>query len=595
MAEGLLSMFTPGGWPKTVAEFLGRSAYDELVELDLVNDRCRNIFHVEGKYFVPVTDGSFSSLYEYCMDNMVHPDDRGIFAELFEPDTLSARLAESEVPGAITARFRYRLQDGGWRWTEVCLIGDGRQDLPKGIVHFYIFDIDNLISRQVNGTSGVFHLAQSDHDALTGLLNERPFLDKVFQTVEASPSPDAQWCLIAIDIDHFKLFNEWYGRELGDFLLADFGARLSAEEEEVGGLAAYRGNDDFCLLAPYDRSRIDELFDDLCDIVAERSAQAGFIPVFGISVIDGPISQLELLDQAVIAAKKAKADFRKRICVFQSPMREDDDREYRILSEFRRGLESGEIFFQLQPQCRVSTGKIVGAEALVRWRRADGTMVAPLDFVPALEHHGFVTNLDCFIWEEACMWLRAWIDAGHKPIPVSVNVSQVDFYAIDVAEHFIWLVGEYELDPSLLKIEVTESAYVNNVAVIADAAKRLREKGFLVLMDDFGSGYSSLNTLRTLDVDVIKLDAQLIQVGKDETHKGVHILESIIGMAKSLSLPIIAEGVETEEQSDFLEGQGCRYVQGYKFYQPMNVEDLEAIIADEGMIDSEGLVVPSAT
>ncbi|MBQ9042085.1 MAG: EAL domain-containing protein [Eggerthellaceae bacterium] len=591
MASGLLSLFSNDGPPLTIVEYLDRSSYDELAEIDLVNDRCRNIFHVEGKYFVPVTDGSYHSQYDYCIDNMVHPDDRDIFARFMDPDTVSQRLAEAEIPGAMTAQYRYKLQDGGWRWTEVCLIGDGRHGIPEGIIRFYIFDIENQMSRARVGMSGRHYVATTDHDDRTGLVREQPFLARIGGIIEGA-EPE-RWCLIAIDLDHFKLFNEWYGREEGDFLLAEIGARLSKEEQTAGGLAGYRGGDDFCLLTPFDKDRIDNLFDDLCAIVSARRSAVGFMPVFGISMVEGPITSMDLLDQAIIAAGKAKADFRKRICIFRQPMREQEEKEYRILSDFLRGLENGEIFFELQPQCRMSTGKIVGVEALARWRRADGTMVSPLDFIPVLERHGFVTTLDCYIWEEVCSNLQAWVASGRTPIPVSVNVSQVDFYLIDIPDYFQGLVDQYELDPSLLKIEVTESAYVNNMAVIHDATTRLREKGFLVLMDDFGSGYSSLNTLRDLSVDVIKLDAQFLRIRDDKDHKGIHILESVINMAKSMNLPIISEGVETEEQSQFLERQGCRYVQGYKFYRPMSPEQFEEIIGDGEILDTRGFIVKS--
>ena len=426
-------------------------------------------------------------------------------------------------------------------------------------------------------------------DERTGLMGEQAFLAKVSDFVEELPS--GQWCLIVIDLDHFRLFNDWFGREEGDFLLAEIGARLAEEAALTDGLAGYRGQDDFCLLAPFDKARIDALFDDISALVATRGSAVGFMPVFGISPIDGPSTSMDLLDRALVAARNAKDDFRKRICVFRQPMSDQIEREYRLLSDFLHGLENGEITFYLQPQCRMSTGKIIGVEALARWRRADGTMVPPDEFVPVLEKHGFITNLDCFIWEDVCAHLQAWTSSGHAAIPVSVNVSQVDFFLIDIPDHFQQLVEKHGLDPSLLKIEITESAYMESTAIVNDAASRLRKLGFLVFMDDFGSGYSSLNMLRDIELDAIKLDAQFLRLGGDGGHKGIHILESVINMAKSLNLPIICEGVETEEQVRFLEGQGCRYVQGYRFYRPMPSDEFERIIDDGALLDMRGLVV----
>ena len=432
----------------------------------------------------------------------------------------------------------------------------------------------------------------SDHSTRTRLLREKPFYEQapgVLETEAAAP-----WCLIAIDLDHFKLFNEWYGREEGDRILSEIGERIAEEAEATNGLGGYFGSDDFRLITPHVRQKVNELFGDISDLMASHGADAGFMPVFGISVTHGSTSIHDLNDQAVMASNNAKSDFRKRICLFRPQMHDQEEKEYRILSGFMHGLENGEIYFQLQPQCKASTGKIVGAEALARWRKADGTLIPPNEFVPVLEQHGFITRLDSFIWEEVCAWIRSWIDRGHATVPISVNVSQVDFYVIDVVACFEELIRKYGLTPQHLKIEVTESAYVSSTALIVDATSRLREKGFLVFMDDFGSGYSSLNTLRSLDLDVIKLDAKLINIEKGEERKGIHILESVINMAKSLSMPMISEGVETPVQSEFLQGQGCLYMQGFLYYRPMDVAQFEEIIAEEQIIDDDGFVVERA-
>ena len=216
-------------------------------------------------------------------------------------------------------------------------------------------------------------------------------------------------------------------------------------------------------------------------------------------------------------------------------------------------------------------------------------MVSPGIFVPVLEQYGFVTDLDQFVWEEVCAWQRRWIDAGHTPLPVSVNVSQIDIFTIDVPAYFNLLIWKYKLPVDVIKIEITESAYVGDGAVV-DTVKRLREKGFIVLMDDFGSGYSSLNMLRSLNVDIIKLDAQFLRMNSDD-QKGIHILESIVGMAKSMETPIIVEGVETKEETEFIKELGCHYVQGYFFYRPMPVTDFETLIGDENNIDISGFTL----
>ncbi len=418
---------------------------------------------------------------------------------------------------------------------------------------------------------------------LTGLYMDTALYARGKEMLKAHPEG---WCMIAIDLEHFKLFNEWYGREAGDRLLARIGERLCAEEKESGGLACYLGQDDFALLMPYDEAEVRQIFDSIHEFIVERGTSVGFMPAFGVCRADGGSTVDELLDRAAQASQHAKENYHQRIRLFEESMYQKTERDYKILSDFQQALKDHELFIMLQPQCEIAGGKVVGAESLVRWKKADGSMVSPGVFVPVLEQYGFVTDLDQFVWEEVCVWQRKWIDGGHTPLPVSVNVSQIDIFTIDVPAFFDQLLQKYDLPVEVIKVEITESAYVGDGAV-ADTVKRLREKGFLVLMDDFGSGYSSLNMLRSLNVDIIKLDAKFLRMSSDD-RKGVQILESIVGMAKSMEAPIIVEGVETKEETEFIVSLGCRYVQGYYFFRPMPVADFETLISDEQRIDTSG-------
>ncbi len=194
-----------------------------------------------------------------------------------------------------------------------------------------------------------------------------------------------------------------------------------------------------------------------------------------------------------------------------------------------------------------------------------------------------------YIWEEVCRWQRSRIDGGHTPLPVSVNVSAADISHLDLPAVFEDLIKKYALERQLIKIEITESSYTSNTALVKDTVRSLREKGFTVLMDDFGSGYSSLNMLNNLNIDVIKLDAQFLDLDESNEKRGIRILESVTNMTKTLGVPIIAEGVETEKQREFLLDLGCRYMQGYYFYKPMPTEAYEALIADPERIDTSGI------
>ena len=570
---------------QTVLDRLNASPYDELLEIDVINDRCRNLWHVQNKYYLPMPQGNWSELYRYCADHMVYSKDRELFTGLMDPDTILQRMERSEVPGVLSGELRYRAVDGRWLWVRQVLVAGVQNGLPEGVIYVYIYDINVQKQRELGGTAASGG-ATARRDDLTGLL-----LDREFYTLAQKklPSLEGKWCVVALDIENFKLFCDWHGQQTGHILLAQIGEVLGRLERETGGLAGYRGQDDFELLIPYDVERINLLYNELQKLIVAQGDSVGFLPMFGICMVENPDDEImELYNRAALTAEQIKGDFKNRIQVYDPDIHRRNTEEYQILSEFQRGLGNHEIFFCLQPQCRVSTGRIVGAESLARWRTAEGRIIPPARFVPILEKHGIVTNLDKYIWDGVCAWLRKWIDAGHTPVPISVNVSQIDIFSIDVPDFFNALLEKYRLPARLIKIEITESAYVEDTAAVRETVRRLRSLGFLVLMDDFGSGYSSLNMLRSLNVDIIKLDAQFLHISQNESRKGVSILESIVNMAKTMAIPVIVEGVETIEQINFLADLGCRYMQGYYFYRPMPVEEFESLISDPRNVDLNG-------
>ncbi len=564
-------------------ERLDRSDCDAIVAIDLIHDDCESIRNTEGKFFAPVSKGSYAELYRYCAEQMVHPDDRHIYSELMRPETLMERLAKADTPGLLYAQFRYKLLDGNWRWVEQMVVGGAENGMAEGTVRVYVYDIqeekDGLPPAPLTAAGAGLC------DELTGLLPKKQFFAACREKLR---DRSIKWCMLAIDIENFKLFNEWFGHESGDLLLAQLGGILRREGERCGGAAGYMGQDDFCLLCPYDMADIRRLYDDLHRLIMSRGTSVGFLPAFGISLPQKRETVAALLDHATLAGSQIKGDYHTRIKLYDPAVSSREEREYRILSDFQRALKNRELYFCLQPQCVVSTGLIVGAESLARWRTPDGELVSPEEFVPVLERYGFVTELDEYIWEDVCAWLHRWMRAGHRIVPISINVSQIDFFSIDVPEYIDRLTQKYELPKSALKIEITESAYVNDAEVIRSAAQRLRDKGFLILMDDFGSGYSSLNMLRQLNVDVIKLDAQFLHLGEADNKKGVHILETVVNMTKTIAIPIIVEGVESPEQANFLEKLGCRYIQGYYYYHPLPVEEFEKLIVEESNVDQQG-------
>ena len=572
----------------SLIDLLNNSSCDEVAEANLNDNTYKQLFHVDGKYFVPTVDNSFSDLFEFVSRYIVHPDDREVYDRFMKKDDLLERMSKGEIPNFLLEHFRFRLQDGDYRYVEQCLITGEENGISPGVVRIYIFDIQNYKARQNGNVAKETGVALKGRDSVTNLLLEKEFLLNAQELI--NNKPDANWCLISIDIEHFRFFDEWYGRESGDNLLAKIGALLAEREKVFHGLTGYFGKDDFAVVMPYDQDKIKKTFEDVKEIIFSFGATAGFLPAFGVAMIEKGLSLVDAFDRSTIASAKAKSDIRNRICVYTPEMQFLTQKEYRLLSEFMQALKNDEITFYLQPQCRISSKKVVGVEALARWIKKDGTIIPPGDFIPVLEKYGFIPDLDQYIWEKVCASLSEWYNAGHKCVPCSINVSRADLFSLDINKKLTELTEKYKIPCNLLKVEITESSYVEASDLVDALVDKLRTKGFSVLMDDFGSGYSSLNMLSNLKLDAIKLDARFLRIEDDADSKALHILESVVNMAKTIGLPIIVEGVETQFQSDFLEDLGCRYSQGFFFHRPMSIENFRNLIVDESMIDDRGFV-----
>ena len=430
-------------------------------------------------------------------------------------------------------------------------------------------------------------------NALTGLASGSDFLKRASALRRAEP--ERPMSLVRLDIGFLRMFNEWHGRQEGDELLADVGRALREEERAGDALAGYWGQDDFTLLLPSLHKRISAAYARVEAVVAAHDAAVGFRPSMGVYSLDADEELgTDQYARATFACQQAKQGLKSRVSYF-SPIRYDEEeREHLLLAQFQHALSDGEMTFFAQPQCELATRRIVGAEALARWVRPDGTVVPPDTFVPLLEKTGFVTMLDKHVWHAVVDWLHERLAQGLAVVPISVNVSRVDIESLDVAAYLSSLVERHGISPSLLKVEITETTYAQDEKGVNALARRLQERDFAVYMDDFGSGQSSLNMLKTTAVDVLKLDRGFMPANAGEMSRCTSILRSMVGMARMLDLPMVVEGVETEEQVGMLQHLGVRYVQGYHFYRPLPVAQLEEVLADKDVIDPRGLLKPTA-
>ncbi|MBO7697896.1 MAG: EAL domain-containing protein, partial [Erysipelotrichaceae bacterium] len=340
-----------------------------------------------------------------------------------------------------------------------------------------------------------------------------------------------------------------------------------------------------------DKEKIAELYAAVKNLVSTISSIETFIPVFGVAMYDGTCEDIrEYYNRAALICELTDYPTEDYIRSYDYRIHEKNQEEYRMIYDFEKALDAGQIDFWIQPQIRLPDHKIVGGEALSRWKR-NGEYLAPSVFVPILEKYNLITRLDKNLWENVCASIRYLLDKGVTPVPISVNVSRIDIMTMDVLAYLDGLLKKYDLTPKHLHVEITESAYAENSAHISETIKKIRERGFIVLMDDFGSGYSSLNMLKSMTVDVIKLDAQFLRISRDNEQKGLNIIESVVNMTKSLGMPIIVEGVEIPEQSEYLSDLGCQYMQGYNFYKPMPVDEFMNLISDPEKVDLHGFVL----
>lgn len=415
------------------------------------------------------------------------------------------------------------------------------------------------------------------YDELTGIYNKQAFYAKTKEML--LDNPDKNFDLLRINIERFKVLNDLFGESTGDKLLRYIGKFLKEINLPlcVSG-RLYADNFVVCYEAGKGDSR--RMINTLQMVADSFAINNRTILSFGLYRIDDKTLPVSVMcDRANMALWKAKGNFKNPYCEYDEKMRQQVLKEQKIINAMEMAIQNKEFTLYLQPKYNIEKGTIIGAEALVRWISLENGFISPGDFIPVFENNGFVYEVDKFIWEESCRYLRKWLDEGREVHPISVNVSRIDLYDPKLVQHLVDLREKYQLPSQYLELEITESAYTEDPEQIITITRQLREAGFVILMDDFGTGYSSLNMLKDIQIDVLKLDMGFLK-SSDYSAKGGNILTAILKMAESLKMQTIAEGVETKEQVEFLKSIGCKYVQGFYYSKPLPVEDFEKLISD---------------
>lgn len=413
------------------------------------------------------------------------------------------------------------------------------------------------------------------YDELTGIYNKQAFYAKTKEML--LDNPDKNFDLLRINIERFKVLNDLFGESTGDKLLRYIGKFLKEINLPlcVSG-RLYADNFVVCYEAGKGDSR--RMINTLQMVADSFAINNRTILSFGLYRIDDKTLPVSVMcDRANMALWKAKGNFKNPYCEYDEKMRQQVLKEQKIINAMEMAIQNKEFTLYLQPKYNIEKGTIIGAEALVRWISLENGFISPGDFIPVFENNGFVYEVDKFIWEESCRYLRKWLDEGREVHPISVNVSRIDLYDHKLVQHLVDLREKYQLPSQYLELEITESAYTEDPEQIITITRQLREAGFVILMDDFGTGYSSLNMLKDIQIDVLKLDMGFLK-SSDYSAKGGNILTAILKMAESLKMQTIAEGVETKEQVEFLKSIGCKYVQGFYYSKPLPVGEFEKLI-----------------
>lgn len=418
------------------------------------------------------------------------------------------------------------------------------------------------------------HMA-TDIDGITGLINWERFKNEL--KLKLSKNQGKKYALIHFDIDKFKTVNDVYGTSGGNRILRAIATDVKALLNS-GEIVSRVYADVFCLLIEYENEeQIIERVTEFNKAVKNCSVTFKLNVYFGIYKIEEDIQIDIMSDRANLAKQSIKGSSVLYYAFFDEKIREKILREKNIENSMYAALEAGEFVPYLQPQYSTRTGKIASAEALVRWNDPmnHNQVVSPGEFIELFERNKFIVKLDAYIWEEICKLLRKWIDEQKEPLSISVNVSPVHFTNGDLVNVISDIVTAYNIPPHLVELEITESTFVEDKENVIEIINRLHQLGFRIAMDDFGSGYSSLNMLNVLPVDVLKVDKDFIKNTSDDA-KGKIVLRNIIKMAKELNMTVITEGIENREQLEFLSETECDKIQGYYYSKPLPVHDFES-------------------
>ena len=440
-----------------------------------------------------------------------------------------------------------------------------------------------VMGKRVGSAVQLYCVTKSLHgqvtDKLTGLSNREAFYHFAKEMITKKPQDD--YTVILSDIESFKRINERFGEKQGDSLLRYVGRTLSSLMNEDILFARYSGDQFVGILrCPKGSEEFsEESINFMMQKFYENAPIAHFNVQFGVyEHVDKDLPISIMCDRALMALNTIKHQYGRNLGRYTPQLQLRFDNELKMLDSMEEAITEKQFQIYYQPKHDIKTSEIIGAEALVRWNHPAYGFLSPADFIPLFEKRGFITKMDTYIWNTVCSHLKDMLDQGLPVVPVSVNVSRMDLVTEGFVEKLSKPVHELGLDPKLLHLELTESVYMEESAVLAPITEQIKNKGFAIELDDFGSGFSSLGNIFRLPVDVIKLDISFIRNLEDHSV----MVEGLIRLMHDLNYVVIAEGVETDKQLEILSKMNCDAVQGYYFSKPLTLDGFRNYIAAHG-------------
>lgn len=520
-------------------------------------------------------------LYDRAKNKFIYPANAEMFLaatfderplwQIFREDGVAAELpirkmeeklleiAEAPEQAVFFGEVYLKGADGKRRW--YCM--GYAVPVPGGPVTITFTDIEEELAE----------IEKGGRDMLTGLLQHNAFCDEVEAVIRRDERGilAGAYAMVCFDVLRFKAVNDIFGNAEGDRLLVHI-AKSMEKVLKPDDFSCRSNADRFIFFTKTSGKELGVLVDKLMDCIADYDLPFEIMCNMGIYVTcDTVLPAGMMIDRARLAQSTIKGSYTVKVSYYQESLRAAMLTEQDILALAGTALEEKQFVLYFQPQYNHADGTIIGAEALVRWKHPERGLISPGIFIPIFEKNGYISKLDFYVFEHACVFLKKCREQNIPLVPISTNFCRHDIFLTDFAEKLEAIREKYDVPANFLRVEITESAIMGGSDQINEMIKRLHKYGYIVEMDDFGSGYSSLNVLKDIEMDVIKLDMLFLS---DETNntRGGTILSAVVRMAKWLQVPVIAEGVETLKQADFLRSIGCNYIQGYLYSRPLPEE-----------------------